>query len=108
MPDHGPLTFLGDPIFLEEGLEPNLHLKEERGVQAHRWGDILRPLSKLETEVSHKGRMVLRLHVRRLQRNLQRLQDELVHLSMVQVGIGRVHYTCRQEIKKLQHLILDS
>ena len=108
MPDHGPLTFLGDPIFLEEGLEPNLHLKEERGVQAQRRGDILRPLSKLEPEVSCPGRVVLRLHVRRLQCNLQRLQNELVHHSVVQVGIGRVHYPCRQEIKKLQHLILDS
>lgn len=88
MPDHGPLTFLGDPIFFEEGLKPNLHLKEERGVQTQRRGDILRPLSKLEPKVSHPGRMVLRLHIRRLQRNLQRLQDELVHLSMVQVGIG--------------------
>ena len=70
MPDHGPLTFLGDPVFLEEGLKSNLHLKEERGVQAERRGDILRPLCKLEPEVSHLGRMVLRLHVRRLQRNL--------------------------------------
>jgi len=101
IPCHGPLTFIGYSIFLEEGLEPNLHLKEERGVQAQRGGDILRPLSKLEPVVSNPRRVVIRLHVRRLQRNLQRLKDELVHPSNIQAGISRVHYPCRQEIQKL-------